>query len=223
LFIIIATLFIIIIVVLIAIVVVIGCLFEDLTLLILCRFTTRATLGFLLGFYLLAFKPISMLLLGKTILIKFISSEDLPVSVRDESVEAVRVVDQVIQVSRPLLADSQSYLEELLGHTRFRLLTSCEGLPHLANPDLEVALSLDLFKFLDKVILLFLQAEVVAPWIESINIDSVEPDEVLQRVSQTHLCRDARGFLEVVHNLIRLKVVMIDLFRLEHPLEVETW
>ena len=79
-----------------------------------------------------------------------------------------------------------------------------------------------MFELLDEVVQLLFDRQVVAPRVKSVNVDRVKPDQVLQTVGQSDLCRDRGRRREVIHDLTRLEVVVLDVLGHERPQEVKT-
>lgn len=75
---------------------------------------------------------------------------------------------------------------------------------------------------MSKIILLFLKCKIIASWIESFNIDVVEPNQVLKVVHQTYFRSDGRSFGEVIYKLVVAYRVVINVFGFQGPFQIET-
>lgn len=81
---------------------------------------------------------------------------------------------------------------------------------------------LHLLVLLNEVVKFFLHSKVITSWVKGVNIYGVEPNQILQTMSQAYLRRNRGSLVKVIHDLIRLEMVMINILGLQRPFEIET-
>ena len=135
-----------------------------------------------------------------------------------------RVVNKVVQIHESSLTDRKRDLDLVVIDfsyflLRDRLVLELSLLLHVVQ--LENALSLDDLELLDEVIELASFNEIETSGVELVNIHILEPDQVLEVVTEAHFGSDGCILLKVVDELVRQQILVGDIFGLESPHEVE--
>lgn len=129
--------------------------------------------------------PFSVIFLSEADLTMLILAQDRPILITHLDPKAIGVIDQIVEITRAVLANLHCYIVDFVAHRPsfdlfgHRVARSQKSFSHLANVNFEVTDSLNLFKLLNKVIKFLSDGQIVTPRVKSVDIDRVEPNQVL--------------------------------------------
>ena len=163
-----------------------------------------------------------MFFLGERLLRQLIRAKNLPFLIAYQRAKSSWIVDKIIQVSHTFLANIKGYLDDAIANrSTFSCPICLKAFTHFSHKSSEPGHRLGSLKLLRKVLKFFRNSHIVATGIEGVNVDIVKPNEVLERVSESHLSCYGSSFVEVIHDLVFLQSVCVDVLGAESPFKVE--
>ena len=136
-------------------------------------------------------EPALVLLQRQGFLGHLVSTENLPFFVSDELAESVRIVNHLIEVPDASLRNIARHRQKLTVHSLTQQsFPTVESFPDFAQINLQIILSFGSFEVHNEIVHFLLKSQVEAPRVKSVNVNVIEPNQVLETVSEAHLPSD---------------------------------